>query len=381
MNNEDNEIDQLFRNGLRVFPVTFKEADWERMKNRMRRRRRFYRYLVWTAVVSSASAALLLLVYNLFEPAGIQPATVRNEIAAKENKDDVESAPDKKEIEKATVHLRVPKVHSPSAQWATGETGRVKKQLHYVSVTPLPKALPSGNGDMTTRFVTSPVLPADSPLGATTYRQRRPVLSMAVLAAPDLTGTRLAGQDRLSMNAGVMANVSITDRLSVTTGIMYAKKYYHTDFSTYNPQSSSAFKYTQPRTVDADCDVLDMPVNINYALYRRGRNTLLLSGGLSSYFMLKERYRFVYDANPEASPYYYPQEQKVYHQEVHHQNNHIMGIANVSLILKRQIGGRTAVSVQPFLKVPLSPVGYGRVPLFSGGIAISAEMDLLRRHK
>ncbi|RYG16278.1 MAG: hypothetical protein EOO07_13600 [Chitinophagaceae bacterium] len=191
---------------------------------------------------------------------------------------------------------------------------------------------------------------------------------LSILAAPDLTSVEYSGRSNLSGSIGAELTFSLTKRLSITTGAAYAKKIYESDFSLYNPNSSYVFR-TQPTNVRANCDVLDIPLNVNYKIFDGQRNSLSVSTGLSSYLMLKEKYSYTYNsAYPGPAGY-----------EVKNQNQHYLGIANIGVEFQHKINSKLSISARPFMKIPLTDIGYGNSKLSSTGVAVSVNMNLFRK--
>jgi hypothetical protein len=195
--------------------------------------------------------------------------------------------------------------------------------------------------------------------------KKKPRLILSILAAPDLTSVQKSGQSSLSGGFGVEATLFLTKKLSVTTGASYAKKIYDSDFSQYNPNTSYVFK-VNPSNIHANCDVIDIPINLNYKVFDNRRNSISVSTGLSSYLMLKEKYSYSY-----AGDYKGPQDF-----EVKGRNQHYLGIANVGVEFQHKINNNLSISAKPFMKIPLTDIGYGNSKLSSTGVAVSVNMNL-----
>lgn len=94
---------------------------------------------------------------------------------------------------------------------------------------------------------------------------------------------------------------------------------------------------------------------------------------MSSYFMLRERYNFEYTGNGD---YYSSYNQPYGSYEVKGENKHIMGIADFSISAEKKISDKINIGIRPFLKVPLTGIGYGRTKLESKGLAVTLGLDL-----
>ena len=124
------------------------------------------------------------------------------------------------------------------------------------------------------------------------------------------------------------------------------------------------YSRTRPDDIDAVCQVLDIPLNIGYQLFARGKSSFTLNTGLSSYVMLSEVYDYYYQDGGYGKPY-------TRTWQFRNENRHLFSIYNLSGLYSHRLTAAMALGVEPFVKVPLAGVGAGRVKLASGGIAFS----------
>ena len=113
--------------------------------------------------------------------------------------------------------------------------------------------------------------------------------------------------------------------------------------------------------------MLEIPVNVNYQVYRQRANKITLGTGLSSYFMLREDYKFNYTDPYPTSPTNYT---------VINKNRNILSVLNLDATYTHQINSKVGVILQPYLKVPLTDVGASQVRLQSSGVALGLSWNL-----
>ncbi|WP_205502168.1 hypothetical protein [Rufibacter psychrotolerans] len=186
-------------------------------------------------------------------------------------------------------------------------------------------------------------------------------VQIAVAVAPDLTTVKFRQPEGLSANAGVLVGLPLTRRLSLVTGAVWANKKYSASPQEY----SFAGGYTSYSPIDATCAVLDLPLNLRYTVLESGKNAVAVQAGLSSYLMLREEYTS--GGGYGAYGYRY---------QVKNQNQHWFKVQNVSLVYTRALSPLFSVGVEPFVKVPLSGIGAGKVRLTSAGVFFSAGYTL-----
>ncbi|NCD69060.1 outer membrane beta-barrel protein [Mucilaginibacter agri] len=191
------------------------------------------------------------------------------------------------------------------------------------------------------------------------FGYKHPVV-LSVLAAPDFNGVNSSfARTQVGTTVGMALSIGLTKKLTISTGALYAKKPYMVPFSEYS--TSYNFK-TQPTDVYADCRVLDIPINIDYSVYNKGANRFSIGTGLSSYFMLRENYHFDYD---NTGTYNGPSDY-----DIKNQNKHIMGVLNLNADYQRRLSAKFGLNIRPYMKLPLTDIGYGKVNLQSTGLAV-----------
>lgn len=209
------------------------------------------------------------------------------------------------------------------------------------------------------------VMPAD--LGST--KSKIPPLTLSIVASPDLNSINLLTKTKMGVNAGLLLSVGLTKKLSLSTGVIYAIKPYTSSFDEYHTRYN--FPVT-PQSVTADCRVLDVPLNLNYEIFHQTKNKISISSGLSSYFMLRENYHFNYADPNHPGPNDY---------NISNSNKHLLGILNIGATYQRQLNPKLNIGIQPYIKMPLTKIGYGETKLRSAGIAVNLSWNLNSSNK
>jgi hypothetical protein len=194
----------------------------------------------------------------------------------------------------------------------------------------------------------------------------RPQFAFGILASSDLNGVNSSfQQSKIGSNFGATFSVTFAKKWTISTGAVYAIKPYLTNFDNYH----STYQFgTDPTSVYANCRMLDIPLNINYQVYHLQANSITLGTGLSSYFMLREDYRFNYASSYSANwPTGY---------SVINKNHNILSVLNLDATYTHQINSKFGVTVQPYLKVPLADVGASQVRLQTTGVALGFSWNI-----
>jgi len=193
---------------------------------------------------------------------------------------------------------------------------------------------------------------------------KHPQFALTVVGASEYNSVASAGNAKSGTNVGLLFSAGVFNKLSITTGANYSTKPYNTDIANYH--TAYTFK-VDPSQIEADCRVLDIPINVDYQLYNKNRNKFSIGTGLSSYIMLHESYQYYYTDPTTKGPAGFT---------VPGQGKYFFGIANLQATYTRQVNSKFGLSVQPYMKLPLSNIGYSQVRLQTAGVAVGVNWNI-----
>ena len=413
MKNESKQIDELFREGLtrEADPVAFRESDWAKLEQRLDRHAGKKQAVFWLKPLGGV-AAILLLAFSVWWiwPEKQAPPVQHTEIEPNDREiPEEESQPllSSKDQDKAESDSRADHSVSvglnriapqPSAEQALAEkpAEKVSREIDRPTSgtetgaglpvkTTVPESQPRSPSDPVhsdeqpivsdEQVDWQPALPGkrsdeirevpspEVPVQPEKTGQKHRLLALSLLVAPAYNGVDNLNDGQMGSDFGLLLTFGLTERWSVSTGALYAKKLYETAFSSsYNPGDGSSGH--DPQSVDADCRVLDIPLNLNYTVIDRQKTTISLGTGISSYLMLREDYRFNYAYRNGA---------ELDDLRLINENQHWLSVINLQANYERRLNSKLSISFQPYLKIPLNDIGYARVRLQSLGTAITAN--------
>ncbi|RWY55682.1 RodZ family helix-turn-helix domain-containing protein [Mucilaginibacter gilvus] len=410
-------IDKLFKKRLEdpANNLAYNEDDWDALEQMLDKGKKRPVIAYWLPLLSGIAALILLFLgWWLFKP---QQVTVKpaQQVAVKPVPQNINS--DTSGKNKPQVAVNVPTnniaVNAPTADknqgnsyspkrkpadvkgaTATPNTGAtilaangiITPQQNNTVVTPVQKdTVPPAKANMiamqkdtapparigadanSTQAVAAQVEPAKAPekvkVRASYFGANRPRYALSVIASSDINGVNSFQQSKVGSNFGAMFSVSIK-KWTITTGATYSVKPYATTFANY----TTAYQFKQdPTNVTADCRMLDIPLNIGYQVYQKGKNKFSLGTGLSSYFMLHENYKYTYSSTYPAGPANYV---------VANPQNYLFSNLNLNATFEHRVNSKFSLSLQPYLKLPLKPVGYSQVNLHTAGVAVGFNWNI-----
>jgi hypothetical protein len=198
--------------------------------------------------------------------------------------------------------------------------------------------------------------------------------SLGLSFSPDINSVSQFSKVNIGNSFGLSASYRISPRLSVNTAIAYSKKVYSALPYEYKAPwaTSNTAKYAE--SIDADCRVLDIPLNLKYSFFESPKRTFFASAGVSSYFMLKEKYTLKFDNNQGGYPAY---SNPSYAYK--NQNQHLLSVLNLSAGIAKPLSKQTSLVIEPYARLPLTGIGQGKVNLKSIGLSFQLQYNLKKR--
>lgn len=404
---DKHEFDEIFRTGLIAPDLSEVDEDWALMKGRLQNqksRRKVPYYIVFI----SAIAAVLLLVFSVtFNSADSLP-----DQTAVNAKADSTSAPAlqlpntlesvgeptsaSSDYSRLSAHSQATniyysnfdsktEVNKPVINAATIEADTVYiSNAMDTSTNPAVIAVLAPASEDAGTFVNDDVSAIKKPLstedvggaedkeeGDVKLSPSKARFSLALNLAPGVNGVEQLQNNKLSYSLGAGLIYNISNKLSIEAGAAYGRKTYQTGFSSFRPASYNLFQ-VKPNIVSSGFDVMDIQLNLAYTVLNKGKSSIGIGGGISSYLMLDEQYSFSYqNLNARGLSSF----------STGYQNNHFFGIANLSLSYKRSITNNVRLAFNPYLKLPLTDLGYGNIRLRSAGMSVGVITDLKKSKK
>ena len=165
---------------------------------------------------------------------------------------------------------------------------------------------------------------------------------------------------------GAGLSYTMAKRVTVRSGFYVTKKIYSATPAEYNGTI-----YPNLFKIDGNCKVYEIPFSISYNLVQRKKHSISVSAGVSSYLMKKEAYNYEYKT--PAGQYYY------YKKLVDNENKHYFSVATVSGGYQYNLNTRFSVMAEPYIKLPLKGMGYGKMKLNSAGVLLTVTVKPFKK--
>lgn len=214
---------------------------------------------------------------------------------------------------------------------------------------------------------------ADIALPATTKtvkQRKKATLFLAVSAGPDASGVSYSRLGKPTLAYGIGAGITFKNRLTIRTGFYTAKKLYVADSADYNPPAGWWRYYPNMQSIDADCRVYELPLLVSYQFAAKKKHAWLATAGISSVYMKRETYTYNYKywGLPVSKTMTFTNE-----------NKHFLSVLTLSGGYAYQLSPRISVLAEPYLKLPVSGIGFGNIKLNSAGVLFSVAVQPFAR--
>lgn len=191
--------------------------------------------------------------------------------------------------------------------------------------------------------------------------------SAGLVYSPDLSSAGSFGNfGKPGHKIGFTIDYQLSRNLYVSSGIIHSLVKYDAPGGAYNLPSYYNGG-SQPNDIAGECSLLDIPVALRYHFLNFSRSGFYVSTGLSSYIMLKEEYAFSTYQNG------YRQDQ-IFSERTG--TRHWLSNASFSFGYEMELTGNISLRAEPFVRIPVSRVGWADVSLYSVGSFISVSYQL-----
>ncbi len=195
-------------------------------------------------------------------------------------------------------------------------------------------------------------------------------LSLRIGISPDWSMISNNKIFKTGHNFQFLLEYRLNEKWSINSGIMKSMKYYDAYGSQYKWPSdwTNSSDLDKLVSVNAQCNMLDIPLNIRYNYHETPKLRLFGTLGSTSYLMLNEKYDYNYEK------YYYPTN-GMYKWEGK-TGFYAFGVLNMSTGLEYKLNKGISLQFEPFYKLPFKSIGHGYVKLSSFGTFVSTRISI-----
>jgi hypothetical protein len=163
---------------------------------------------------------------------------------------------------------------------------------------------------------------------------------------------------------GVLLGYAFNNRWAVESGLYLDRKNYYTAGEYFKKQMPTGYTL---QDVDGTCIMWEIPVNVRYNFNTSPGMRWFATAGLSTYLMSKESYTYQYEYNWTTGNSSW---------DIDKPSQYWFSIINLSAGFEQHIGKIGNLRLEPYVRIPLSGIGTGKLPILSAGLNIGFTHQL-----
>jgi hypothetical protein len=190
------------------------------------------------------------------------------------------------------------------------------------------------------------------------------ILTLSAAADVSAVGIDKIGTAAIQYGGGIGYNFG--NGITLRTGFYAGKKLYNADSADYNPPAGWWQYYPGLKSINADCKVYEIPLFVSYNFKPVKNHSWFASTGISSVIMKRETYDYLY----KGAWGQYQTTQRT----IENKNKHFFSTLTLSGGYTYNLNKRFAFSAEPYFKMPLTGIGFGKIKLNSAGVLFSMSV-------
>jgi hypothetical protein len=190
-----------------------------------------------------------------------------------------------------------------------------------------------------------------------------------VIGAPDLSKVKFQSTKGVGTTLGVLLGYSFNDRWAIESGVYLDQKKYYSNAEYFSKEGYTAYPGNTLLNVNGTCKMLEIPLNLRYNFSKSERMKWFATAGFSTYLMFNENYTGNYEGTATGYVWSKPW-------GISKPSQYWFSIVNISAGFEQHIGKIGNLRIEPYLRLPLSGIGTGRLPIMSAGLNIGITHQL-----
>ena len=191
--------------------------------------------------------------------------------------------------------------------------------------------------------------------------------AFTVFANPEWSSVGVFQDLKAGWSVGTKIGYQFADKFEVSAGVAFSRKIYKGTGTEYTMEGGW-FEDIEPMSMDAKCDVIEIPLAISYYANGYKNSGFFTDLGVSSYMLHSEWYGFAYDdALIRPAEYIDVNE--------NNENKHLVGVGRFAIGYQKVLSNNTAFQLSPYIQFPLTGIGAGKVNLYSSGVQFAVKFN------
>ncbi|MBS1934457.1 MAG: outer membrane beta-barrel protein [Bacteroidetes bacterium] len=203
-------------------------------------------------------------------------------------------------------------------------------------------------------------------------------LEIGFVLSPDFSKVRYDYNNRVGSNFGFTIDYQISPKFSVNSGFIFTTKNYAAEGHDFHLPQNCGIDQDDLDFAFAHVHMYEIPLNLRFDFNKTGNTSFFVNAGASSYITSKQDFKFYLHSN-NVNPLGFSRWQ---YNTYNNKQSYLFSALNLSFGFESRLSNVISLQVEPYMKLPLSGVGFGNVNLSSYGINTAIKFaPLLKRSR
>jgi hypothetical protein len=183
-----------------------------------------------------------------------------------------------------------------------------------------------------------------------------------IMGSADRTSVQLQKTANMGWQGGILAGFAFHKRWSLEAGMFAGRKFYYTKGEYFDKSRTYLAPNSEITDVWGSCTMLEFPLAIKYNIRPGEKAHFFATAGISSYVMKRENYAYKYLYRGSGN---YAMHEKSYRNAT----TDLLSVLQLSGGYAHGLSRSVSLRVEPFVKLPIAGLGYGRLHFASAGVS------------
>lgn len=206
--------------------------------------------------------------------------------------------------------------------------------------------------------------PVFEPVKTAEEKEPSPKFAVRFSYSPELSTIGLKNFSKPGTAVSLLIEYALFRKLYIQTGVTRSSKVYNAKAGEYEWPASWNDQKVLPTSVDGVCKIIEIPLNLRYDIVQRERSRWFVGAGASSYYMQNEKYDYNY-----SKYVHYPKWPNYETSTGWYWLSHL----NASVGYEYRLSKKLSLIAEPYVRIPVKKVGFGKVDLFTFGTWFSVR--------
>jgi hypothetical protein len=205
----------------------------------------------------------------------------------------------------------------------------------------------------------------------TSAKPKTSYLYVGLIGAPDLSNVKMQAVKEVGNTFGVLVGYAFNSHWAIETGAYLDRKKYYSEGQYFSTKEISGWQSTDTlNNVNGTCYMWEIPLNLRYTFNPGSKTRWFATAGFTTYLMTKEKY---------AANYRWSGWTETGNWKIDTPSQYPFSIVSVSAGFEQKLGKVGNLRIEPYLRIPLTGMGAGKLPIMSTGINIGITRQLWKK--